>query len=105
MAIRRTWFLDHELEIDGASSAWIAAPSVGRSSTGGRGVHAHTNPIYLAGAQPLRSAADARFFMDEIDELVGWLDTKGKFDSAQQQEATRELFLRARAIYAEMAGS
>jgi hypothetical protein len=93
--------IDRPIEVDGATSAWIAARAEGESSEFflPRQLLAHTNPVYAKGDRPQRSAEDARFFMKEIDGLIQWVKTKGVFHDRAHREEVTKLFESARRLY------
>ena len=97
--------IEQRIELDGAHSAWIVARTQGESSKFflHKELFAHTNPIYCAGAEPLRSPADAQFFVGEIDRLLDWVQTKGVFDDPAHREEVKAIFQKARALYEKQA--
>jgi Tol biopolymer transport system component len=95
--------LDQEMSLDRAG--WLAVRCAGaNSSTGGSGLVAHANPVYVEmTGHPLDARADAEYFLAWIDRLdadlkkrdripVGLDHVKGQLDAA-------------RAVYRRLAGA
>ena len=67
-------------------------------------VFAHSSPVYaVRDGQPIRSSADAGYFIKYIDTAIDWLRTKGRFASASDQRASIEAFEKGRAVYQKRA--
>ena len=63
---------------------------------------AHTSPIYFqVGDQPRRSAEDAAFFIQWVDETLEWLEKRANLPVPEQRQEMREIFQRARRVYEE----
>ncbi len=103
---KRDLILEGTTEI--TRSSWIALrarssellPYQGGMQEAGIPVVAHTSPVYIrvAGA-PRRSAEDAAFLAQWVDEAIGWARTSARFESERQREEVVALFERARRVY------
>ena len=81
---------------------WVAARLWGNGRDSfHHSIYAHSSPIYLkCGPEPAERAADARFFLDSIDESLKWIDTVGRYNDDRQREDVRDLFRRGREVFA-----
>jgi len=73
-------------------------------------VFAHTSPVYvIRDGKPIRSWADAQYYVRYIDHAMDWLRKEGKFARPSDRQATLDAFARGRAVYqrraAEAAGA
>lgn len=93
-----------------AGSSWIAARARSSAHLPYQTLHidraddipvfAHTSPIYVDVAdRPLRSAADAAFFVTWIDDGIAWLRAEARVSAEPQRTEMISLFERARAVY------
>ena len=61
---------------------------------------AHTSPIYFqVGDQPRRSAEDAAYFIQWVDEALEWLEERANIPVPEQRQEMREIFQRARRVF------
>jgi hypothetical protein len=97
----RPWKGVGTLDLD--RSAWIAARATGpwhRLILNDAGAFGHTSPVYVSlGGAPVRSAADAAFYLDWIDKLIARVRERGQFTDEARRREVIELFAKARAIY------
>lgn len=94
------WNIQLKCETDG----WVAArcSGIARDSFG-HFVYAHTSPIYLEGGTlPLIRPESARFFIDSINNSLGWIKTRGRFTKDSQREEVYELFLKGKEAYEKL---
>jgi hypothetical protein len=87
-------------------SSWIAARATGpwnRMVLNDTSLFAHTSPVYVTlGGKPIRSAPDARHWVEWITALMVRTGERGRFaDEARKQEVLK-LFDEARGIYERM---
>lgn len=90
-------------------SSWIALRVRGsghRLAPNDREVYAHTSPVYVtvAGGK-IASRDDARFFIEQIDALIGKMDTRGNFERREQRDTIVAKFREAQAIYRSIAAA
>ncbi|MFH1570813.1 MAG: CehA/McbA family metallohydrolase [Gemmatimonadota bacterium] len=87
------------------ADGWIAARLWGDARDSfGHAVYAHTSPVYLrGGAAPPERPAAASFYLDSIDRSLAWVDSVGRYNSDAQRQAVRDLFRRAREVFAGLA--
>ena len=65
---------------------------------------ATTSPVYvLVGDEPIRSAADARYFLAWLDRLEAFVRGNDAWNSRSERESVLESLVRARAVYRERA--
>jgi hypothetical protein len=85
-----------EYSFDGSPYSWVAARCFLVSGATIR--LAHSSPVYLAGRWDAR--ADARFFLDWMDDLITQTraDTK-RFRNAEERDQVLALYQQARAFY------
>jgi hypothetical protein len=63
-------------------------------------VFAHTSPVYVIHeGRPIRSAADAGYYIRYLDAASAWLEKEGRFARPSDRKATLEAFEAARAVY------
>jgi hypothetical protein len=97
----RAWSGDGVVELE--RSAWLAARATGpwhRLVLNDTSAFAHTSPVYVTlGDKPIRSAKDARYWVDWIDRLIARVRERGQFANPQKKQEVVDLFLKARAIY------
>jgi WD40-like Beta Propeller Repeat len=96
--------LDEELLID--KSGWLAlrASGPGRPDSPLPALYAHTSPIYVeVGGMPMRSADDARFFLNWIEQLAVMARTRDRVPNAELRRHIEEQLEAARAVYARIA--
>jgi hypothetical protein len=95
--------LRHQFETE--TDGWVAARLWGNARDSfGHALYAHSSPIYLRGGQaPSPRAEAARFFLGSIDESLQWVDTVGRYNNDRQRQDVKELFLRGREVFAELA--
>ncbi len=75
-------------------SSWIAA----------RTANAHSNPVYVTiGNRPRGYAEEAEQFIDVIDRLEEWVNTKALFATTSQKETVLEILDRGRSVYNKIA--
>jgi hypothetical protein len=95
---------DRALDVD--RSGWLAlrVRGPGRPDGSAPVQFAHTAPIYVevAGA-PVRSRADARFFLAWIEELAVLLRARGRTPTAALRRRLEDQLEAARAVYARIA--
>jgi len=89
------------------SDGWIAARLWGQARDSfGHAVYAHTSPIYVRGCgEPTERGAAARFYLDSIDASLQWVDTVGRYSNDRQRDEVRDLFRRAREVFANLPGN
>ncbi len=64
---------------------------------------AHTNPVYiLLEDQPIRSADDANYFVQYLDNVVTWLQSHGSFPSQQAKMEVISAFERGKQSFAAL---
>ena len=64
---------------------------------------AHTSPVYCTFQdRPVRSAAAALFFIDQIDKLIEKVHRRGQFSHEREKEKTIDLFRKGQDIYRKM---
>jgi hypothetical protein len=92
--------LRHQLDVQ--SDGWVAARLWGRARDSfGHALYAHSSPIYLHHGKVASERPEAaRFFLDSIDESLGWIDSVGRYSNDQQRKNVDELFRRGREVYA-----
>lgn len=100
----RTALLDQPVNID--RSGWLAlrASGPGHPDSPAPALFAHTAPIYLevAGA-PVRSRADAQFFLTWLDGLEVMFRTRDRAPTEELRQHVQGQFAKARAVYARAA--
>ncbi|MBK9170582.1 MAG: CehA/McbA family metallohydrolase [Bryobacterales bacterium] len=88
-------------------SAWIAARASGprhRLTLNDTSAFAHTSPVYVTvGGRSIRSAEDARYWVQWIDGLMARTAQRGKFASEARKQEVLNLFAKARRVYEERA--
>jgi hypothetical protein len=63
-------------------------------------VFAHSSPVYvIRDGQPIRSQADAEYYVRYLDNAVRWLETEGKFARLADKQASIQAFEQGRAVY------
>ncbi len=100
--------IEQELLVD--RSGWLALRATGRPGGPGQAdrpvpaLFAHTGPIYVevAGA-PVRSAADARFFLSWIDDLNLIVRSRDRVPNDELRRHVQNQVEAARAVYARIA--
>jgi TolB protein len=66
---------------------------------------ATTSPVYVrCGAEPVRSASDARWFLSWIDRLIADAGADPGYNNAREKEDVLRTLRAGRAVYAEMSG-
>ncbi|MBT4499430.1 MAG: CehA/McbA family metallohydrolase [Gemmatimonadetes bacterium] len=100
---RREGEIRHPLHIE--RDGWIAARLWGDARDSfGHSIYAHTSPVYFrCGAPPLARPDAARYFLSSIDESLKWIDTWGRYNNDEQRREVKDLFHRARKVYAGLA--
>jgi len=87
-------------------SGWIGARALGqrhRLVLNDTAVFAHTSPVHVrVGDQPVRSAEDARFFLQWIARLRTMIEERGRFSQPQQRAEVLALLNKAEAVYQNM---
>ena len=94
--------IEAELEIPVESSGWIAARVLGPTQHGVMDSYlfAHTNPVYVvADGEPIRSAADAAFFVGWIDETLEELRAMDRWDDPAHKAEVIATFAEGRQLY------
>ena len=94
--------IEADLEIPVESSGWIAARVLGPTQHGVMDSYlfAHTNPVYVvADAEPIRSHADAAFFVRWIEETLEELRGMDRWDDPAQKAEVIATFEQARRLY------
>jgi hypothetical protein len=103
---RRDLVLEGSAEV--AGSSWIAAratsshvlPYQGGMQEAGIPVLAHTSPIYITvDGRPRRSAEDAAYLRQWVDEAIAWARSGARFADERQRREVIALFQRARRAY------
>jgi len=96
--------LEQALEVD--KSGWLAlrASGPGNPNNPGPTLFAHTGPLYVevAGA-PLRSRADARFFVQWIDDLALVVRSRDRVPNEELRRHIETQLDAARTVYAQIA--
>jgi hypothetical protein len=91
--------------IEVSESSWIAARARGawnRLVLNDGELAAHTSPVYvMVGEQPIAKAADIRFWVEWIDQLIARTERRGKFSSEQRKQEVLNLFRQGREKYLE----
>jgi hypothetical protein len=92
--------LDREVTLD--RGGWLAfradGPGTGDAATPAR--HAHTNPVYVeANGVAVRSAAEARKFLQWIDQFEVLLRTRNRFPTEQLRQRAQAQLEAARLVY------
>jgi len=65
--------------------------------------YATTSPVYVnVDGKPVRSSADAAYFVRWIDRVIATSDARSDYNSAQEKTATLDYLKTARAVYAAM---
>jgi len=69
-----------------------------------REVYAHTSPVYVSveGQSPGERDA-ARFFVEQIDQLIERVTRQGKFETPAQRERVIALFRKGQDVYRRIA--
>ncbi|MCP5110603.1 MAG: CehA/McbA family metallohydrolase, partial [bacterium] len=84
-------------------SSWVAVRATGgwhRLILNDTAAFAHTSPVYVRmGDQPIRSEEDLRFYVDWIDELIGRVESRGRFATEERKQEVVELFRKAQGVY------
>jgi len=63
---------------------------------------AHTSPVFVhAGGRPIRSADDATYFVDWIDQLLRVVQTRDRYPSRRDRESVEAIFRQARQRFQE----
>ncbi len=94
--------IEAELDIPVESSGWIAARVLGPTQHGVMDSYlfAHTNPVYvIADGEPIRSRADAAFFVRWIDETLKDLRGMDRWDDPAHKEEVISTFEQGRQLY------
>ena len=97
---RGDWDVDISVEHD----SWAAARLWGDARNSfDHAVYAHTSPVYVetGRAHPARSQS-ARSLIQSLDQSLDWIQTRGRYATDGQRDAVSELFLEARAKYADL---
>jgi hypothetical protein len=93
-------------EVTVPESGWIGARALGqrhRLVLNDTAVFAHTSPVHVrVGDQPVRSAEDARFFVEWIARLRAMIEQRGKFSRPEQKAEVLALLSKAEAVYRNM---
>ncbi len=87
-------------------SGWIAlrATGPGHPDSPLPILYAHTNPIYIEVAgKPLRSKADAVFFLNWIDQLAVMVRTRERIPTEELRRHVQQQLDQARSVYARIA--
>jgi len=86
------------------TDGWIAARLWGNARDSfGHAIYAHTSPVYLEGGPaPAGRAAAAAYYVASADESLKWVDEVGRYNSDAQREEVRDLFRRARDVFAAL---
>ena len=95
---------EHEIPIEG--SGWIAARVLGPTQHGAMDSYlfAHTNPVFvIADGEPIRSRADAAFFVRWIDQVLSELRAMDRWDDPAHKAEVIATFEEGRALYQEQA--
>lgn len=95
--------LTREIQLE--RSSWVAARVLGpphRLVLNDEHVFAHTGPVYCYfGDEPIRSAADANFWIDWIDQLIASVNERGIFATPEKHAEVIQLFRKAQNVYRE----
>lgn len=63
-------------------------------------VFAHSSPVYvLRDGEPIRSQADAEYYVRYLDNAIRWLETEAKFARPADKQASIQAFEQGRAVY------
>ena len=67
-------------------------------------VFAHSSPVYvIRDEKPIRSQADAEYYVRYVDNAIHWLETEAKFARPADKQASIAAFEEGRAVYAARA--
>lgn len=95
-----------ECRVPVTADSWIAA-RIGSSSRDSfaQAIWAHTSPVYVntGGPAPPERAADAAWFIRQIDESLEWVGSGAKFYSDRQREEVVDLFRQGQELYRKLA--
>ena len=100
----REAFLDQAIPIE--KSGWLALRATGPGNPNGPigGLFAHTAPIYVEVAgQPIRSRADAQFFVQWIDDVAVIVRGRDRVPNDETRKHVQDQIEAARAVYARLA--
>jgi hypothetical protein len=100
----------NEIQLDEAvplkGSSWIALRTEGpwhRLILNDTNAFAHTSPVYVTvGDRKIARRADAAFYADWIERLIGRVEQRGRFATPERKQEVIDLFRRAQAIYREI---
>ncbi len=60
----------------------------------------HSNPVYVdVGGKPALVAESAVYWLDRIDDLIGWVNRDAIFDRTEDKEQTLEIYNQGKAYY------
>ncbi|NNM35308.1 MAG: CehA/McbA family metallohydrolase [Gemmatimonadetes bacterium] len=99
--------IEAALDLDVESSGWIAARVLGPPQHGAMDSYlfAHTNPVFvIADGQPIRSADDAAFFVDWIDQMIDEIDERNDWNDPDHKAQVLATFREARGVYQAQVG-
>ncbi|MEQ6118033.1 CehA/McbA family metallohydrolase [Reichenbachiella sp. MALMAid0571] len=66
-------------------------------------IFAHTSPVYLmVDDQPVKSLADANYFVRYLDNSIKWLEESGSFPSETAKQEVLNTFREGREVFAEL---
>jgi hypothetical protein len=64
-------------------------------------VFAHSSPVYvIRDGEPIRSQADAEYYVRYLDNAIRWRETEAKFARPADKQASIQAFEHGRAVYA-----
>jgi hypothetical protein len=91
-----------EARLSPAVPTWVAIRAFERSRE--TIVFAHTSAAYLRiGDESVRSPDDARYLMEQVDQLIRYTETKAVFQLPAHRDQTLSLYREARAVYQRLA--
>lgn len=99
--------LELQTEVIISGSSWVAARAYSSHRLLYRNEHgtpviAHTSPVYFqVGSKTRKSAEDATFFIQWVDEALEWLDERANLPRPEQRQEMLDLFHKARRVFAE----
>ena len=94
-----------EVNVNIPHSGWLALRAEGTLSkySLGRGLWAHTNPIYIqVGDKSWHSPQEAKYFLDWIDRLEAQFKKRNRVPSERRRKGVYEQFQAAREVYKKL---
>ena len=91
--------------VPAVSDGWVAARLWGNARDSfGHAIYAHTSPVYLEGGPaPEGRGGAAAYYVNSMDDSLKWIDDVGRYNNDEQREEVRDLFRRARQVFAGLA--